>query len=34
MYENPVRKNLCNDIFDYEFSDIKKYFGSGDPKLP
>lgn len=34
MYENPLRKGLCNNIFDYEFSDIKRYFGSGDPKLP
>src|SRR3989338_5710248 len=22
-YENPLRKGLCNDIFDYEFSDIR-----------
>ena len=34
MYENPLRKGLCNDPFDYEFSDFKRYFGSGDPKLP
>ena len=34
MYQNPLRKGLCNDIFQYEFSDIKRYFGSGDPKLP
>jgi REP-associated tyrosine transposase len=34
MYENPLRKGLCNNPFDYEFSDIKTYFGSGDPKLP
>ncbi|OGW16407.1 MAG: hypothetical protein A3G93_15715 [Nitrospinae bacterium RIFCSPLOWO2_12_FULL_45_22] len=34
MYENPVRKGLCNDIFDYEFSDIRRYFGAVDRKLP
>ena len=34
MYENPLRKGLCIHPFDYEFSDIKRYFGSGDPKLP
>jgi REP element-mobilizing transposase RayT len=34
MYENPLRKGLCNNPFDYEFSDAKRYFGSGDPKLP
>jgi len=34
MYENPIRKGLCDSPFDYEFSDIKRYFGSGDPKLP
>ena len=34
MYENPLRKGLCNDPFDYEFSDVKRYFGSGDPKPP
>jgi len=34
MYQNPLRKGLCDDIFEYEFSDIKRYFGSGDPKLP
>jgi hypothetical protein len=34
MYENPLRKGLCNDPFDYEFSDFKRYFGSGDPNLP
>jgi hypothetical protein len=34
MYENPLRKGLCDNPFDYEFSDVKKYFGSGDPKLP
>ena len=34
MYENPLRKGLCENISDYEFSDFKRYFGSGDPKLP
>jgi len=34
MYENPLRKGLCDNPFDYEFSDVKRYFGSGDPKLP
>jgi hypothetical protein len=34
MYENPIRKGLCDNPFDYEFSDVKRYFGSGDPKLP
>lgn len=34
MYENPLRKGLCDNAFDYEFSDAKRYFGSGDPKLP
>ena len=34
MYENPLRKGLCNDPFDYKFSDFKRYFGSGDPNLP
>jgi hypothetical protein len=34
MYENPLRKGLCNNPFDYEFSDAKRYFGSGDPRLP
>jgi putative transposase len=34
MYENPLRKGLCGNPFDYEFSDVKRYFGSGDPKLP
>lgn len=34
MYQNPLRKGLCNDIYQYEFSDFKRYFGSGDPKLP
>ena len=34
MYENPLRKGLCDNPFDYEFSDAKRYFGSGDPKLP
>jgi len=34
MYENPLRKGLCDNPFDYEFSDAKTYFGSGDPKLP
>ncbi len=34
MYENPLRKGLCNEIFEYEFSDLTRYFGSGDPKLP
>ncbi|MBM4350280.1 MAG: hypothetical protein FJ106_10405 [Deltaproteobacteria bacterium] len=34
MYQNPLRKGLCDNIFEYEFSDIKRYFGSGDPKLP
>ena len=34
MYENPLRKGICNDIFEYEFSDMKRYFGSGDPILP
>jgi len=34
MYENPLRKGLCNNPFDYEFSGVKRYFGSGDPKLP
>jgi putative transposase len=34
MYENPLRKSLCKNVFDYEFSDSKRYFGSGDPKLP
>ena len=34
MYQDPLRKGLCDDIFEYEFSDIKRYFGSGDPKLP
>ncbi|MDH4221037.1 MAG: transposase, partial [Candidatus Aminicenantes bacterium] len=34
MYENPLRKGLCDNPFDYEFSDVKRYFGSGDPRLP
>jgi hypothetical protein len=34
MYENPLRKGLCNNISDYEFSNFKRYFGSGDPELP
>jgi hypothetical protein len=34
MYENPLRKALCDNPFDYEFSDVKRYFGSGDPNLP
>ncbi len=34
MYENSLRKGLCDNPFDYEFSDVKRYFGSGDPKLP
>jgi putative transposase len=34
MYENPLRKGLCDNPFDYEFCDVKRYFGSGDPKLP
>jgi REP element-mobilizing transposase RayT len=34
MHENPLRKGLCNNPFYYEFSDVKRYFGSGDPKLP
>jgi putative transposase len=34
MYENPLRKGLCNNISDYEFSDFKRYYGSGDPELP
>lgn len=34
MYENPLRKGLCENISDYQFSDFKRYFGSGDPKLP
>lgn len=34
LYENPIRKGLCGDILDYEFSDARRYFGingSGDP---
>jgi putative transposase len=34
MYENPLKKGLCDNPLNYEFSDIKRYFGSGDPKLP
>ena len=34
MYENPLRKGLCDDFLSYEFSDVWRYFGSGDPKLP
>jgi len=34
MYENPLRRGLCNQIQDYEFSDVNRYFGSGDPNLP
>jgi len=34
MYKNPLRKGLCDNPFDYEFSDVKRYFGSGDPKPP
>ncbi len=34
LYENPIRKRLCSDILDYEFSNARRYFGingSGDP---
>jgi putative transposase len=34
MYENPSRKGLCDQMQEYEFSDVNRYFGSGDPKLP
>jgi REP element-mobilizing transposase RayT len=34
MYENPLRKGLCEQMEEYEFSDVSRYFGSGDPKLP
>lgn len=34
MYQNPLRKELCQNVLDYKFSDARRYFGSGDPKLP
>jgi len=34
MYNNPLRKGLCEGVTEYKFSDAGRYFGSGDPKLP